>query len=193
MVALTQLAACSTDHPSWDETVDAAGPTTKPSISATPFTPIPPTRDALALAEQQCRRLVVLLEAQDDGFAWPSARRIASNARDEPILEAFSQCAIEGRTIHSKRVICHSASHAEAEGPVVIDAFATAASQIQVCLDQPIWFPREWRRGELMQFARNERLQFWQDITSTPRSLVTLKLDSLPDRSLTLRLEISRM
>jgi hypothetical protein len=40
-----------------------------------------------------------------------------------------------------------------------------------------VWFPRNWQRGELIEFAGVEQQQVWRDLTATPRPVVALNID----------------
>ncbi len=60
--------------------------------------------------------------------------------------------------------------------------FEALAQTIDECLKQPIWFPRDWQKGEPFEFAMGERLQTWTDQSVSPPSQVVLKIQQDLDR-----------
>ncbi|MEO1017647.1 MAG: hypothetical protein AAFY56_08130 [Pseudomonadota bacterium] len=149
--------------------------------------------DQRNMATRFCAEMTRLIEAQERGFAGLLQNQNEHARPSEATLSGFGQCVREGRTTHSARMVCVSERRPDVMLQTVELAFNIADLRLETCLMEPFWFPRDWQQGELREFARHERLRIWQDVTQTPRPLVTLKLESLPDRSLRLRLELATL
>jgi hypothetical protein len=140
-----------------------------------------------------CDVLPAVLAGETDGFAGLRASHIAADSwRGAQILPGTERCTIEGDAWPRARYVCASRRFDVASRDGAAAGFERLARAIDECLRRPIWFPRNWERGEPFEFAMGERLQTWTDQSVSPPSQVVLKIQQDLDRrgyQLTLNLE----
>ena len=130
-----------------------------------------------ANAQELCSALAGVLAADLDGFARLRGTRLAGASwTGTRRLPGTEQCTIEGEAWPRASYVCDSRSYRPERRERALADFEALASQIDRCLERPIWFPRDWQRGELFQFAMGERLLTWTDRTTQPPAAVVLKV-----------------
>jgi hypothetical protein len=151
-------------------------------VQASPFRPVPARRHpaepsvqpaAAPLVRndaQLCTVLAAVMATESEGFARLRSGRLAAERWLGRELSAAPSKAKRGP---GARYVCvgprlgaEGRDHAEL-------AFDALARELEQCLEKPIWFPRDWERGERFEFAMGERLQAR---TSAPRSQVVPKV-----------------
>jgi hypothetical protein len=116
------------------------------------------------------------MATEADGFARLRARRLAGDSwLARATLPGTERCTIEGETWPRARFECVGPPLSRDPASAGL-AFDELARELAACLETPIWFPRDWQRGERFEFAMGERLQAWTDRTARPASQVVLKI-----------------
>ncbi|HEX3208635.1 MAG TPA: hypothetical protein VHQ91_04595 [Geminicoccaceae bacterium] len=185
LLALT-LAACQ---------APPAPPAARPSPPPVPTVGLgPPAAPPPAPVERElCEVLPAVLAGESDGFAGLRASHIAADSwRGAQTLPGTERCTIEGDAWPRARYVCASRRFGVANRDGAEAGFERLAQAIDECLSRPIWFPRNWERGEPFEFAMGERLLAWTDQSVSPPSQVVLKIQQDLDRrgyQLTLNLE----
>jgi hypothetical protein len=123
-----------------------------------------------------CSVLTGVMAAETEGFAGLRARRLAGDSwLARATLPGTESCTIEGANWPRARYQCIGPPISR-EPASAARAFDDLARELAACLETPIWFPRDWQRGERFEFAMGERLQAWTDRTTRPASQVVLKV-----------------
>jgi hypothetical protein len=130
-----------------------------------------------------CDVLPAVVATEADGFARLRAERIAADSwRASQTLPGTERCTIEGEAWPLARYSCAS-RHFGADDRAGAEAgFDALARKLDACLEKPIWFPHNWKKGEAFEFAMGERLLAWTDQSVSPPSQVVLKMQQDLDR-----------
>jgi hypothetical protein len=146
----------------------------------------------IAAERELCPVLAGVLAAEPDGFARLRATRVASDrwlGREN--LPGIGRCTIEGEAWPRARYACASEPFQADNREGAHAKFAALAADIDQCLSRPIWFPREWQKGEPFEFAMGERLQTWTDQSTAPPFQVVLKVQQdIEDQGYRLMLDL---
>jgi hypothetical protein len=144
----------------------------------------PPAPPPPAPAERElCDVLPAVLATETDGFAGLRASPIAADSwRGARTLPGTERCTIEGAAWPVARYTCASRRFDVNNRESAEAGFERLARTIDECLAKPIWFPRDWQKGESFEFAMGERLQAWTDQSVTPPTQVVLKMQQDLDR-----------
>jgi hypothetical protein len=122
-----------------------------------------------------CPQLAGIMAGETDGYAPLRGRAIAREQwRATAGLPGVEQCTLEGEAWPRARLTCASAAGGGRDQ--VLEHFDDLAAKIDACLARAFWFPRDWQRGELFEFAMDERQLAWVDQSSMPPSSVVLKV-----------------
>jgi len=165
------LAACQSEAP--------PPPAPQPAPAAAVDLGPPPAAPARLTTEREfCPALASVVAAEPDGFARLRATRVGGErwlGRER--LPGVGRCTIEGQAWPRARYACASEPFRSGNRDGAHAKFAALAEDIDQCLSKPIWFPRDWQKGEPFEFAMGERLQTWTDRSSAPPSQVVLKVE----------------
>jgi hypothetical protein len=167
------LAACQ----SASEAPAPAAPQPAPAVTVDlgPPTAAPIRRPA---ERELCPALASVVAAEPDGFAGLRATRVGGDRwLGRASLPGVERCTIEGEAWPRARYACASEPFHSSNEDGAHAKFAALAANIDQCLSKPIWFPRDWQKGEPFEFAMGERLQTWTDRSSAPPSQVVLKVE----------------
>jgi hypothetical protein len=152
-----------------------------PGVDAppSPARPAPPPAagPSVRLEPQLCTVLAAVVATEAEGFARLRSRRLdAESWLGGATLPGTERCTIEGEAWPRARYLCVGPPIGAEPRDGARLAFDALARDLEQCLDRPIWFPRDWQRGERFEFAMGEQLQAWTDRTSWPPSQVVLKV-----------------
>jgi hypothetical protein len=144
----------------------------------------PPAAAAAAPVERElCEVLPGVLATEPEGFARLRARPVAADRwLGSQTLPGTERCTIEGVAWPRARYTCATRRFLIDNRDCAEARFEALAATIDACLSKPIWFPRDWQKGEPFQFAMGERLQAWTDQSVSPPSQVVLKMQQDLDR-----------
>ncbi len=175
-LAVLALAAC--------QAAPAPPPAPTPPAKATTTGLGPPAAAPRVPVEHQlCDVLPGVLATEADGFARLRARPVAAGRwLGSQTLPGTERCTIEGDSWPSARYTCASRPYLTDNRDLAKARFDALARTIDECLKKPIWFPRDWQKGEPFEFAMGERLQAWTDQSVSPPSQVVLKIQQDLDR-----------
>lgn len=135
-----------------------------------PAAPVAPPPDL-------CAALAGIVATETDGFATLRAEPVAARSwRGRAVPPGTERCTIEGDAWPHARYLCAGAPFATGQRDGAQAAYQALVRKVDQCLTSPIWFPRDWRRGEPFEFAMGERLQTWTDHSTLPPSQVVLKV-----------------
>jgi hypothetical protein len=144
----------------------------------------PPAAPPPAPVERElCDVLPAVLATEADGFARLRARPVAADRwLGSQTLPGTERCTIEGEAWPRARYTCATVPYLTDGRDRAEAKFEALARTIDECLKKPIWFPRNWQKGEPFEFAMGERLQTWTDQTTSPPLQVVLKIQQDVDR-----------
>jgi hypothetical protein len=154
--------------------------------------PGPPAAARGPAERELCPVLAGVLAAEPDGFARLRAARVASDRwLGRETLPGIGRCTIEGEAWPRARYACASEPYHADNREGAHARFAALSADIDQCLSKPIWFPREWQKGEPFEFAMGERLQTWTDQSTAPPTQVVLKVQQdIDDHGYQLKLDL---
>lgn len=173
----------------------------EPALVAAPPPPPPAPDVAPAAIEPDpppafCPTLAAIMAREDDGYAQLRAEPLgAEHWQAAAELPGLERCAIEGAEWPRARISCSSGLIAAPSRERIIDEFEGMVARVDNCLRRGFWFPRDWQRGHLFEFAMDERQLTWIDASSNPPSAVVLKVQQdlgTQDYLLKLQLETVR-
>ena len=137
-----------------------------------------PKRSTSTHLDRFCGSLQRIVDAEASGFQGLRAERVGPSAwRGAAIPEGLSQCTVEGSANPGAQYVCTGPRAQRGNSAVVTDAFRRISADLDACFARAVWFPRNWQRGELIEFAGVEQQQVWRDLTATPRPVVALNID----------------
>jgi hypothetical protein len=123
-----------------------------------------PVEDPATRRDRFCRALGRIIDAEPDGFADLRAARAGDGAWDGTVVPpGLDDCRIEGDYRPGARYVCHGGALAGGSADLLGESYDAFATDIDGCLVQPIWYPRDWRRGQEFTFAGGERQVLWRD------------------------------
>ena len=125
-----------------------------------------------------CGRMTQLVDQGRKGFAPLRGQPIEQGWRWQGAItpEPFLQCEIEGTVFPSANYRCETQGLRAKSGDALNPLFQQVQAQIEACLNSPAWYPREWRRGDLFEFAGGDKQLMWRDIAAQPAAAVVLAI-----------------
>ena len=157
-------------------------PAPPPAVASLGLGP-PAAPPPVPVERRLCDVLPAVLATEADGFAGLRAGPIAADSwRGARTLPGTERCTIEGDAWPRARYTCASRPYLIDNRDSAKARFDALARTIDECLKKPIWFPRDWRKGEPFEFAMGERLQAWTDQSVSPPTQVVLKMQQDIDR-----------
>ncbi|HEX6141227.1 MAG TPA: hypothetical protein VFZ01_00800 [Geminicoccaceae bacterium] len=186
-VLVLLLAGCA-GEPEPPPVAAPAPPPPAPDVAPVAIEPDPPP--------EFCPTLAAILSRESDGYAQLRAEPLgAEHWQAAAELPGLERCAIEGATWPRARISCSSGLIPAPDRERIIDEFELMVARVDDCLNRGFWFPRDWQRGHLFEFAMDERQLTWIDASSNPPSAVVLKVQQdlgTQDYLLKLQLETVR-
>jgi hypothetical protein len=174
-LAVLALAACAATPP--------PSPPPAPRAPSATFDLGPPAAPAVPVEHALCDVLPGVLATEAEGFARLRSSPVAADRwLGSQTLPGTERCTIEGDAWPRARYVCASRRFLIDNRDRAEARFQALAQTIDECLKKPIWFPRDWQKGEPFQFAMGERLQAWTDQSVQPPSQVVLKMQQELDR-----------
>jgi hypothetical protein len=111
-----------------------------------------------------CRVLGRIIDAEPQGFASLRAARAGEDVWDGSVVPpGLDDCRVEGASRPGARYVCHGGALAGGSADLLAPSYDAFVDDIDLCLVQPIWYPRDWRRGQEFTFAGGERQVLWRD------------------------------
>ena len=177
LVGLTAaLAACQAPPPPPPPTPAVVVATPGLGPPAAPPAPVP-------VARELCDVLPAVVAAEAQGFARLRASQLEGDSwLGAQTLPGTERCTIEGEAWPRASYSCASRRFGDDNRDGAEAGFDALARDLDACLEKPIWFPRDWQKGEPFQFAMGERQQTWTHRTTSPPSQVVLKMQQDLDR-----------
>lgn len=171
LVVALALASCAPKPP----------PEPPPPVEPAPeVAPAPPAAQGPTTThlDRFCGALHRIVDAEAGGFQGLRAERVGPSAwRGAVVPEGLSTCTVEGESNPGAQYVCTGPRARRGNSAVVTDAFRRISADLDACFARAVWFPRNWQRGELFEFAGVEQQQVWRDLTPTPRPVVALNID----------------
>lgn len=175
-LVVLSLAACQAGPPPPPPPAPAATTTTLGLGPPAAPPPVPVEREL-------CDVLPAVVATEADGFARLRADPVAADSwRASQTLPGTERCTIEGDAWPLARFTCASRHFGIDDRDGAEAGFDALARKLDACLKKPIWFPRDWQKGEAFEFAMGERLLAWTDQSVSPPSQVVLKMQQDVDR-----------
>lgn len=155
--------------------------------------PRAPERSATTHLDRFCGALQRIVDAEASGFQGLRAERVGPTAwRGAVVPEGLSTCTVEGESNPGAQYVCSGTRARRGNEVTVSDAFRRIGADLDACFARAVWFPRNWQRGELIEFAGVEQQQVWRDLTPTPRPVVALNIDEdILNRIYSIRMAVS--
>ena len=163
----------------WGCTSTPEQPAAVAVASPPPAPPVPEAPD-----DGTCTGLIAAIDAWDDSFealrwsALSGGRWLA-----HPLDTTFESCVVDGMTGIAVSYACRqTASHPAGDRAHVLEDFRQAEARIDQCLEQPLWYPRQWTKARSLDLSGGEQQQLWRDQQAWPRPAIQLKLEQDYDR-----------
>lgn len=139
--------------------------------------PTPVVGEPVAAVESFCGSLAGLLTEEAEAYRGIRGTAVAPGTwRATRTLAGSERCTVEGAARPLALVSCEGPVHDAADPGRALVAFDRMAEEIDRCLARPSFFPRDFERGELFEFAMNERQIAWLDRSAVPPTAVVLKV-----------------
>ena len=168
LLLLLLAAACAPRPP-----VEAPAPTPPPEVTA----PVPePEPDGLVSSrlDRFCNAVQRIVDAQPGGFVEVRGQFLGGEAWSGSVVpEGLSGCTIDGQRTYA----CQGPRVQRGNGSMVQSSFRGLAADLDACFARAAWFPRNWHRGDLVDFAGVEQQQVWRDLSGNPRPAVALAIE----------------
>jgi hypothetical protein len=185
VVVLLAIAACAPRPP-----VEAPPPAPPPEVVA----PVPePEPDGLRSTrlDRFCSAVQRIVDAQASGFVALRGTSLGGEAWSGAVVpEGLSGCTIEAGRTYS----CVGPRVQRGNGAMLESAFSGLAADLDACFARAVWFPRNWQRGDVVEFAGVEQQQVWRDLSTNPRPAVALNIEEdILARIYAIRLSVRQM
>lgn len=168
LLVLVLAVACAPRPP-----IEAPPPAPPPEVTA----PIPePDRDGLVSSrlDRFCSAVQRIVDAQATGYTELRGRSLGGDAWSGSVVpEGFSGCTIDGRRSYA----CLGPRVQRGNGSMLQSSFSGIAADLDACFARAAWFPRNWHRGDVIDFAGVEQQQVWRDLSTNPRPAVALAIE----------------
>jgi hypothetical protein len=128
--------------------------------------------------ERFCRALTVIVDAEPDAFAHLRAAPAGERSWDGGVVPpGLDDCRVEGDYHPGALYVCRGSAIAGGSPELLLGSYRSLAADVDACLLQPIWYPRDWRRGDEFTFAGGERQTVWRDGSTGEKPMVALKVE----------------
>jgi hypothetical protein len=154
-------------------------PEAPPPVAPRPevVAPVPePEPDGLASSrlDRFCNAVQRIVDAQPNGFVTLRGPVVGGDAWSGSVVpEGLSRCTIEGQ----RSYVCQGPVVQRGNGSMLASSFRELAADLDACFARAAWFPRNWHRGDLVDFAGVEQQQVWRDLSGNPRPAVALNIE----------------
>jgi hypothetical protein len=149
-----------------------------PQVAALPRPAPEPVLDPAERSDRFCRALTSIIDAEPTAFAplraGPTGERAWEGDVVPPGLDA---CRVEGDYHPGASYVCRGGAIAGGSPDLLLQSYRGLAGEVDACLLQPIWYPRDWRRGDEFTFAGGERQTVWRDGSTGTNPGVALKIE----------------
>jgi len=138
-----------------------------------------------------CGTLQRIVDAQQSGFVGLRGTALGGEAWSGSVVpEGMSGCSIDGQRTYT----CVGPRVQRGNGSMLQSSFAGLAADLDACFARAVWFPRNWHRGDLVEFAGVEQQQVWRDLSANPRPAVALAIEEdIIARIYAIRMTVRRM
>jgi hypothetical protein len=158
--------------------------------------PTPPTDGVVSTRlDRFCNALQRVVDQHRTGFAGLRNGVVGQRAWSGSIVpEGLTTCTVEGDSPTGARYVCTGPRMQRGNGPLIAREFTLLADDVDACLARAAWFPRNWQRGQVIEFAGVEQQQTWRDISPAPRPLLALNIeDDFLNRLYVVRFTVSTL
>jgi hypothetical protein len=148
-----------------------------------------------ARLDRFCQAMQRVVDDHVTGFSRLRDGVVGQRAWSGAVVPAgLTTCTVEGDSPTGARYVCTGPRMPRGNGPLLQQEFRLIAADIDACLARGVWFPRNWQRGQVIDFAGVEQQQTWRDIAPAPRPLVSLNIeDDFLNRLYVIRLYVSTL
>lgn len=173
LVALFIVASCTT-QPSIEP---APAPVSLPPVSPAVQEPVDDGLIEVRL-DRFCADLGRIIDAEAHGFTPLRINPLGQREWAGAIVpDGLISCTVEGPRRPIATYDCRSQALAGKHEGLLDPTFRQTASDLDQCFERSTWYPREWRRGRVIEFGRGEKQITWRDITSSPKPAVSLHIE----------------
>ncbi len=138
----------------------------------------PAPLDPATRVDRLCQPLLRIVDAEATGFSTLRAAPAGERAwQGSSVPEGFYACEIDGPRRPGAQYVCRGNRVAGGRPRLLVDEFDRIARDLDTCLARGEWFPHNWQRGDVMQFAGGERQLLWRDVAPNPRPAIALKIE----------------
>jgi hypothetical protein len=150
-----------------------------PVVEPAPQPPPPaPEEPRTTRLDRFCQALQRVVDNHTSGFAGLRGGVVGQRAWSGTVVpEGLSSCTVEGDSPTGARYACIGPRMPRGSGPMLEQEFGLIARDVDACLARGVWFPRNWQRGQVIEFAGVEQQQTWRDISPPPRPAVSLNIE----------------
>ena len=183
LALLLLVVACAPRAP-----VEAPPPTPPPEVTA----PVPEPEGVVSTRlDRFCNDMQRIVDAQALGYVPLRGMPLGGEAWSGVVVpEGSSRCTIDGQRTYT----CLGPRVPRGNGSMLEGSFARLAADLDACFARAVWFPRNWHRGDLVDFAGAEQQQVWRDLSTNPRPAVALAIEEdVLARIYAIRMTVRRM
>jgi hypothetical protein len=167
------VAACGPRQPA----EPPPAPKPQPAPQATPAPPVD-DQSRLSRLDSFCGALQRIVDAEANGFQGLRGEPAGPRSwRGTVVPTGLSGCTVQGDSHPGAQYVCIGPRAQRGNGSQVLESFRQFGADLDACLGRAVWFPRNWQRGDLIEFAGIEQQQVWRDLSPTPRPVVALNID----------------
>lgn len=166
-------------------------------IEPVPEVPAAPEPDGLLSTrlDRFCGAVQRIVDSHRTGFSSLRGDVVGQRAWSGRIVpEGLTSCTVEGDSPTGARYLCTGPRMQRGNGSLIEREFGLLAGDVDACLARAAWFPRNWQRGQVIEFAGVEQQQTWRDISPAPRPLLSLNIeDDFLNRLYVVRFTVSTL
>lgn len=172
-------------------------PAPPPVPAPVPQVQPPPEQPAVVSThlDRFCNALQRVVDNHTTGFSRLRNGVVGQRAWSGSIVpEGLTTCTVEGDSPTGARYLCTGPRMQRGNDAQIARAFSALSRDVDACLARAAWFPRNWQRGQVIDFAGVEQQQTWRDISPAPRPLLALNIeDDFLNRLYVLRFTVSTL
>jgi hypothetical protein len=121
-----------------------------------------------------CGAVQRIVDAQEGGFVGLRSTALGGDAWAGSVVpEGMSGCTIDGQLSYA----CLGPRVQRGNGSTLQTSFSGFAADLDACFARGVWFPRNWHRGDLVEFAGVEQQQVWRDVSAERQPAVALAIE----------------
>jgi hypothetical protein len=122
--------------------------------------------------------LITTVDAWADGFRTLRLSELSAGRwMARPLDRKLDECFVDGTSRIAASYVCRRSASTSGGRSDVLANFRQIESRIDLCLAQPLWYPRQWSKARALDLSGGEQQQLWRDQHAWPRPALQLKIE----------------